>query len=150
MAEGLADLGVEVSVGDGWGRWAEEILGDLGLRLDGELSERIAIAAAPLSRVRQDAALLLHDRGASADEVVAHVRRWSLVSEERARQQLRFLTHPLWRAYISTYVEGFELLSRWLAAGRAVSRVAAGFVRLLDEPLTPARVTAELRADVGR
>ena len=28
-----ADLGVEASVGDGWGRWAEEILGDLGLRL---------------------------------------------------------------------------------------------------------------------
>src|SRR5215210_7971031 len=150
MAEGLADLGVQASVGDGWGRWAEEILGDLGLRLDGELSERLAVAAAPLSRVRQDAALLLHDRGASEDDVVAHVKRWSLVSEERARQQLRFLTHPLWRAYISTYVEGFELLSRWLAARPAGQPVADRFVRLLDEPLTPARVTAELRADVGR
>ena len=150
MAEGLADLGVEASIGDGWGRWAEEILGDLGLRLDGELSERLAMAAAPLGRVRQDAALLLHDRGASADEVVAYVQRWSLVSEERARQQLRFLTHPLWRAYISTYVEGFELLSRWLAARPTGQPLADRLVRLLDEPLTPGRVTAELRADVGR
>jgi hypothetical protein len=150
MAEGLADLGVDATVGDGWGPWAAEILGDLGLRVDGELSERLAIAAAPLGRVRQDAALLLHDRGASEDEVVAHVKRWSLVGEDRARQQLRFLTHPLWRAYISTYVEGYDLLSRWLSARPAGQPVADRFVRLLDEPLTPARITAELRADVGR
>jgi hypothetical protein len=148
MAEGLADLGVEASVGDGWGRWAAEILGDLGLRLDGELTERISVAAAPLGRVRQDAALLLHDRGASADEVVAYLQRWSLVSEERARQQIRFLTHPLWRAYISTYVEGLELLSRWLEARPAGQPIAERFVRLLDEPLTPSRIAAELRADV--
>src|SRR3712207_6972368 len=101
MAEGLADLGVQASIGAGWGRWAEEILGDLGLRFDGELSERVAAAAAPLNRVRQDAALLLHDRGATEDDVVAHLQRWSLVGEDRARQQIRFLTHPLWRAYIS-------------------------------------------------
>ena len=150
MAEGLADLGVDATIGDGWGPWAAEILGDLGLRLDGELSERIAHAAAPLGRVRQDAALLLHDRGASEDDVVAHVKRWSLVGEDRARQQLRFLTHPLWRAYISTYVEGYDLLSRWLAARPAGETVADRFVRLLDEPLTPGRITAELRADVGR
>ena len=40
-----------------------------GLRFDGHLAERIAAAAAPLNRVRQDAAILLHDRGADADEV---------------------------------------------------------------------------------
>ena len=33
MAEGLADLGVQASIGEGWGPWAAEILGDLGLRL---------------------------------------------------------------------------------------------------------------------
>src|SRR4051812_26928266 len=98
MAEGLADLGIEASVGPGWGPWAAEILGDLGLRLDGELAERIATAAAPLNRVRQDAAIMLHDRAAGADEVAAFLQRWSLVSAERAAQQLRFLTHPLWRA----------------------------------------------------
>ena len=146
MAEGLADLGVEASVGEGWGPWAEEILGDLGLRFDGHLAERLADAAAPLNRVRQDAAVLLHDRGADADEVMAYLQRWSLVSAERAAQQVRFLTDPLWRAYISTYVEGFDLLSDWLAARPAGQSVADRFVRLLDEPLTPRAVTAELRA----
>jgi hypothetical protein len=146
MAEGLADLGVEASVGPGWGPWAEEVLADLGLRFDGHLAERIAAAAAPLNRVRQDAAVLLHDRGADADEVITHLQRWSLVSAERAEQQLRFLTHPLWRAYISTYVEGFDLLTAWLARRPAGQSVADRFVRLLDEPLTPALVAAEIRA----
>jgi hypothetical protein len=145
MAEGLADLGVQASIGDGWGPWAAEILGDLGLRFDGHLAERVAAAVAPLNRVRQDAAVLLHDRGADPDEVIAYLQRWSLVSAERAAQQIRFLTHPLWRAYISTYVEGFDLLSRWLAARPAEQTVADRFVRLLDEPLTPRAVSGELR-----
>ena len=145
MAEGLADLGIDASVGPGWGPWAEEVLADLGLHLDGHLAERIAKAAAPLNRVRQDAAVLLHDRGADGDEVVAYLQRWSLVSAERAEQQIRFLTHPLWRAYISTYVEGFDLLAGWLARRPAGQSVADRFVRLLDEPLTPAVVAGELR-----
>jgi hypothetical protein len=146
MAEGLADLGVQASIGDGWGTWAAEILGDLGLRFDGELAERLAAAAAPLNRVRQDAAVLLHDRGAGTDEVVAYLERWSLVSAERAAQQIRFLTHPLWRAYTSTYVEGFDLLSRWLTDRPADQPVAERFLRLLDEPLTPRAVSDELLA----
>ena len=135
---GWPTSGSRPSIGEGWGPWAAEILGDLGLRFDGDLAERVAAAAAPLNRVRQDAALLLHDRGADADEVVAYLQRWSLVSEERARQQLRFLTDPLWRAYISTYVEGFELLSP--LAGRPARRAAGG------RPLPPA---ARRAADAG-
>src|SRR3954467_5549462 len=146
MAEGLADLGVQASIGEGWGPWAAEILGDLGLRLDGHLAERVAAAAAPLNRVRQDAAVLLHDRGADADDVIAYLQRWSLVSAERAAQQVRFLTHPLWRAYISTYVEGHDLLSQWLTDRPAGQSVADRFVRLLDEPLTPRTVAGELQA----
>ncbi|MBA3418738.1 MAG: DUF885 domain-containing protein [Geodermatophilaceae bacterium] len=146
MAEGLADLGVPASVGDGWGRWAQEILADLGLRVDGELAERMADATAGLDRVRQDAALMLHDRGASADEVAVFLQHWLLVPEERARQMLRFLSHPLWRAYTSTYVEGYRLLSTWLAARPASQSVADRFVRLLDEPLIPAAIRAELAA----
>src|SRR4051794_40021988 len=145
MAEGLADLGVDAAIGDGWGPWAAEILGDLGLRLDGDLAERVSAAAAPLNRVRQDAAILLHDRKADPDEVLAYLQRWSLVSTERARQQLRFLTHPLWRPYTPTSVEGFDLLSRWRADRPEGQPVADRFLRLLDEPLTPAVVAGELR-----
>ena len=79
-----------------------------------------------------------------SSDLVAHLQRWALVSPDRATQQLRFLTDPLWRAYISTYVEGFDLLSTWLAARPAEQPAADRFLRLLDEPLTPAGITAEL------
>ncbi len=146
MAEGLADLGVQVSVGDGWGKWAAEIFADLGLMVDGEVAERVRTAAAGLDAVRQDAALMLHDRGVNSDEVVAYLQRWLLIPADRARQMLRFLAHPLWRAYTSTYVEGYRLLSSWLSARPPGEAVTDRFRRLLDEPLTPARVAADLRA----
>ncbi|MBA3525197.1 MAG: DUF885 domain-containing protein [Geodermatophilaceae bacterium] len=144
MAEGLADLGLEAAVGPGWGAWAQEIFADLRLRTDGALAERVSTAAAGLDRVRQDAALMLHDLHLHPDDVVAYLVRWLLVPEDRARQMLRFLAHPLWRAYTSTYVEGYRLLSAWLAARPVDQPVAQRFLRLLDEPLTPAAVRAEL------
>lgn len=145
MAEGLADLGIRVTVGEEWGAWTEEILQDLGLSADAELAQRVAKAAAPLNDVRQDAAILLHDRGRGQEEVLDYLQRWSLVSRERAQQSLRFLTHPLWRAYTSTYVEGHRLLSSWLDARPEGNSVGGQFRRLLDEPLTPGRIVQEMR-----
>lgn len=142
IAEGLADLGLRVAVGPGWGRWAQEIFADLGLRFDGEQAEAITLARAPLGLVSQDAALLLHDRGATQDDVVAYLCRWGLLPEARARKSLQFLTSPLWRAYNSTYAEGHRLLSAWLDAGDEQQR----FRRLLDEPLTPSAIAADLAA----
>ena len=156
MAEGLADhaLGAIVgpgsgaggatrgqgggaTPGQGWGKWAEEIYADLGLRFDGQRAEALSTASAGLLGVRQDAALLLHDRGRSQDEVAEFLQTWNLTSPERARQSLRFLSSPLWRAYTSTYVEGYRLLDSWLGrAGDGIER-ADLFGRLLDEPLIP-------------
>jgi hypothetical protein len=146
VAEGLADLGIAATVGSGWGPWAQELYADLRLVFDGVRAEQVAEAVRGLDRARQDAALLLHDRGRSADEVVEFLTRWMLVPEARARQSLRFLSHPLWRAYTSTYVEGHCLLSAWLDARPAGTPVGSRYVRLLDEPLTPARLSDELAA----
>ncbi len=143
MAEGLADLGIKVTVGEGWGAWTENILRDLRLPADGELAQRVAKAAAPLNDVRQDAAILLHDKGREQEEVLDYLQRWTLGTRERAQQSLRFLTDPLWRAYTSTYVEGHRLLSAWLDARPADTSISARFRRLLDEPLTPGRIDAE-------
>ncbi|UYP19932.1 DUF885 domain-containing protein [Rhodococcus sp. Z13] len=137
MAEGLADLALEAIIGPGWGKWAQEIYADLGLRFDGELAEQLSEASEKLLTVRQDAALLLHDRGRSHDEVAAFLQRWSLSSPDRARQSLRFLSSPLWRAYISTYVEGYRLLGGWLDEAADTAERAERFRRLLDEPLVP-------------
>jgi len=143
MAEGLADLALYAAVGPGWGRWAQEIYADLGLRFDGERAEALAAARADLAGVRQDAALMLHDEGRSADDVVAFLQRWLLVDDVRARQSLRFLASPLWRAYTSTYVEGYRLLRGWLDARPEGVTQTERFGRLLDEPLTPAALRAD-------
>ncbi|AMY54343.1 MULTISPECIES: hypothetical protein [Nocardiaceae] len=140
MAEGLADHALGAIVGEGWGAWAQEIYADLGLRFDGDKAERLSAASSQLLGVRQDAALLLHDQHKSEDDVAAYLERWSLASPQRARHSLRFLSSPLWRAYISTYVEGYKLLAGWLDQGETAGERAQLFGRLLDEPLTPGAV----------
>ena len=122
MAEGLADLALHAAVGPGWGRWATEVYADLGLRFDGERAEALSEAAAALADVRQDAALMLHDEHRDVDEVAAYLQRWLLVDDTRARQMLKFLSSPLWRAYTSTYVEGYRLLR----AGSTIGRPGSG------------------------
>ncbi|MGV0626743.1 DUF885 domain-containing protein [Mycolicibacter minnesotensis] len=143
MAEGLADLALYAVVGSGWGGWAAEIYADLGLRFDGDRAEAISEAAAELADVRQDAALMLHDEHRDADEVTAYLQRWLLISEDRARQSMRFLSSPLWRAYTSTYVEGYRLLRGWLDAAPPSMTRTERFARLLDEPLTPSALRAQ-------
>lgn len=137
LAEGMADLGLRGIGLLSWGAVATELYADLGIGYDGERGQRIASAAMVLGAARQDAAILMHDRGSSPEAAEAHLARWALLSPERARKSITFLTDPLWRAYISTYVEGERLLSRWLSAG-------GSFVRLLDEQLTPRGLAAEL------
>ena len=146
LAEGLADLGlVGLGLRD-WGPVLTELYADLGIAYDGERGQRIAEAVAPLGAVAQDAALLLHDRGATADEARDHLARWGLQSPQRADKTVAFLTDPLWRAYMTTYVEGERLLSRWLDARPARMPVGGRFVRLLDEQLTPRALADELAA----
>jgi hypothetical protein len=137
MAEGLADLALYAVQGPSWGGWAAEIYADLGLRFDGDRSAAISEAAAALADVRQDAALMLHDEHRDIDDVAAYLSRWLLVSDERARQMLRFLSSPLWRAYTSTYVEGYRLLRAWIDDRPAGVSLTERFGRLLDEPLIP-------------
>ena len=145
MAEGLADLALHAAVGPGWGRWAAEIYADLGLRFDGERAEALSEATAALADVRQDAALMLHDEHRDVDVVVAFLQRWLLVDDTRARQMLRFLSSPLWRAYTSTYVEGYRLLRTWLDERPAGVGLTERFGRLLDEPLIPSALRVDVR-----
>jgi hypothetical protein len=142
MAEGLADLALYAVIGPEWGSWAREIYADLGLAFDGDRAQAVSEAAAALADVRQDAALMLHDEHRDVDEVVEFLKRWLLVNDERARQMLRFLSSPLWRAYTSTYVEGYRLLRGWLDARQDGISLTQRFGRLLDEPLIPSSLRA--------
>ena len=140
VAEGAAELGLEAVVGPGWGRWNAEVLAAAGVPTDLEraaLGEAVEAVMARLAPVRQDAALMLHAEHRPDAEVVAHLRRWLLVDEARARRMLEFLAHPRWRTHTTTYVEGARLLRPWLLAGSGADPVTARLAHVLDDPPTP-------------
>lgn len=160
VAEGAAELGLEAVVGPGWGPWNAGVLAAAGVPTDPDraaLGEAVEAVMAQLAPVRQDAALMLHAEGRADEEVVAHLRRWLLVDEARARRMLEFLAHPRWRTHTTTYVEGVRLLRPWLTGTEppgpagpdagAVARevVTARLARVLDDPPSP----DELRAGVA-
>lgn len=147
IAEGAAEVAATVLPGPGWGAVAQRVLAGIGVRIDGGLAERVETALELLGRVRQDAALLRHVDGAGPDEVVAHLTRWLLLPEDRARRVLAFLDHPQWRSYPVTYAEGAPLVRDWLA--RVPDGPVAGLRRLLDNPVLPADLAAPDRPEIG-
>ena len=143
LAEGLADLGLEVA----WGRHPEatvaEHLRPLGIRYDAEVVAAVAVAGEALGAVRTNAAFRLHEDDADVDTVIEEIARWGLLSRDRAAKAVEFLTHPTWRAYLTCYVEGFPLCRAFTAGD------PARFDRLLSEQLTPADLADQIAVDTA-
>jgi hypothetical protein len=136
LAEGLADLGLDVIVGTRPEEVVAAHLRPLGIRYDAEVIATVAEAGHVLSDARANAAWRLHVDGADPDVVVDELARWSLLSRPRAQKALEFLMHPTWRAYITCYVEGLARCRRFVAGD------PARFERLLSEQLVPADLDA--------
>jgi hypothetical protein len=132
LAEGLADLGVEVVLGRRPEPAVAEHLRPLGVRYDAEVAAAVAEAAESLSWVRSNAAIHLHDGGMPVDDVVAYLERWALLPRNRATKAVSFLTDPTWRAYSHCYTEGLRLCREY------VDGDAARFERLVTDQLLPA------------
>ena len=79
LAEGLADLGLEVVMGRRPEATVAEHLRPLGLPYDAEVVARVAEAGEALGHVRGNAALLLHEDGVDRATAVAYIERWSLL-----------------------------------------------------------------------
>jgi hypothetical protein len=131
IAEGIAELAIETVVDDE-DAFVAEVLGEWGMGYDAEAGRRIRQAKEPLDRVTANAALLLHEDGASPDEAKAYIQRWALVSDKRAQQNVDFLTDPIGRSYVTTYTDGYDLCRAWVGGD------PARFKRLLTEQLSPA------------
>jgi hypothetical protein len=139
LAEGLADLGLEVVVSADPAEQAAtsaQHLQPLGIPFDEEVVAAVAAASEGLSRVRGNVALLLHEEGADVDDAVAYAERWALLPRNRAEKLVEFLTDETWRAYMTCYVEGLPLCRRFVAGD------PARFQRLVTEQLTPDQLVA--------
>ena len=107
--------------------WDVDIESDLAIQRVGQ----------SLSAVSGNAALLMHDQGGSVDAVVEYISRYGLLSEAEARKSVQFLTHPLFRTYIYTYIAGKELVRAYL---QSQPDFRTGFRSLLTEHWTPSRL----------
>jgi hypothetical protein len=136
VAEGLADLGIEVLLGDDRLRVVGEIVRSHGVRHDDETVAAVADFGEVSSQVRGNLGLLLHEEHVAPEDVVDYAERWLVVDRPRAEKAVAFQTDPTWRAYISCYVEGLPLCRRF------VDGDPSRFRRLLTEPLIPADLAA--------
>ncbi|HEV2902530.1 MAG TPA: hypothetical protein VGW30_04640 [Gaiellaceae bacterium] len=131
IAEGIAGLAIEMVVDD-QDSFAAEVFGEFGIDYDTDTGRAIRAARRPFERVMGNAALLVHEDGVSPEKAKEYIKRWGLVSEDRARHNVEFITHPVWRSYVTTYADGYHVCREWVNGDRA------RFRRLLTEQLTPA------------
>jgi hypothetical protein len=136
IAEGLADLGLEVLLGPRPEPVVAEHLRPLGIRYDTEVVAAVSQASEALGAVRANAAWRLHAEGADPDTVIDEVARWALLPRARAAKAVEFLLHPTWRAYITCYVDGLRLCRQFVAGD------PTRFGALLSEQLVPADLAA--------
>ena len=115
LSEGIAEAGLDVVLDDAARDEAYEIIRRHGVFLDDPgLVEQIAKAFEGLGTVGVDAALMVHEDGASVGEAEAYLEKWSLTTPAQARQSARFITDPTWRAYAITYTAGRELCNAYI------------------------------------
>ena len=132
LAEGLADLGLEVVMGRRPEATVAEHLRPLGVRYDAEVAAAVAVAGEALDHVRGNVGFLLHADAADEADAVDYAMRWGLVNRDRAKKMVQFMTDPTWRAYISCYLEGLPLCREFVGGD------PTRFQRLLDDQLIPA------------
>jgi hypothetical protein len=135
VSEGIAELGMEIVLGDQQQELTGSFVAGTGVNYDAEVSRRALEVREPLGRVGTNAAFMVHVDGASADEAREYVMHWALTSEGRAANIVNFITDPMWRSYASTYEDGYGLCNDFVAGD------TVRFKRLLTEQLT----TADLR-----
>lgn len=145
ISEGIATLAETIVFPDGeLQTWqAEHLYPRAGLTGDAEREARIHAAQRALRAVNANAALLIHVDGLAEAEAVAYLMHYGQRDEAEARQSLRFITDPLWRAYVFTYHAGRDLLGRWLDGGDRLPR----YRRLLTEQVSPSLVEEWIAGD---
>ncbi len=134
VQEGIAEVGPSLVRDGDLEERLVAALGRRGLDYDAERSEAIAEARRPLRRIGVDAALMIHEDGASVEDARAYVQRWSLVTAEEAAHSVGFVVDPTWRAYTITYSAGRDLCEAWVGGD------PARFARLLTEQVRVAEL----------
>jgi hypothetical protein len=134
ISEGIATNALEQALGAEPFAAVADILDGLDFTFDPAETHEIYRAGTALEDVGPNAAFMLHEDGASSDEVEAYLRDWGLASDAKATRAIAFFTEPTSRIYVSTYSDGRRVCRDF------VERAPGNFARLLTEQLTIADV----------
>jgi hypothetical protein len=115
VSEGIAELAPDLPLEGGGAAALAAVMQDAGIEL--ELAHALAVERAlePCRWAEVNAALMLHQNGASEAEAQAYLKRWGLVSSELAAHLIRFLSEPTSRTYVMNYSAGRELCRSYMA-----------------------------------
>lgn len=131
IAEGIAGLAAEMVLEDE-DAFAAEVLARHGIPYEADVSRAVKAVRSPLARASGNAAMMLYEDGATEAEALEYLKDRALMSDRRAGQAMKFIGDPMWRSYVTTYEDGYELCKAWVDGDRG------RFKRLLTEQLTPA------------
>jgi hypothetical protein len=115
VSEGIATLAPSMLLEGGGGASLAAVMHDAGIEFDLVHALAVERAFEPCRWAAVNAALMLHDAGASTAEVHAYLERWGLMTPKLASHLIRFLTEPTSRTYIVTYPAGQELCRSYVA-----------------------------------
>ncbi|MGZ4180087.1 MAG: hypothetical protein ACXVUL_05305 [Solirubrobacteraceae bacterium] len=130
VAEGIAQLGLEVLLGAEADAVGAQCLRPLGIAYDVGTAAVYRRAEGMLRPIGANIAMLLDD-GRSPDEMRSYARRWALEDDEFVDSFVESLISDRWPAYESCYAEGLPLCRRFVGGD------PERFRRLLREQLTP-------------
>ena len=129
VTEGIAKVGPPLLLeGDG-GAALAAIVHDAGIDFDLDHALAVERALEPTQWADVNAALMIHESGASDDEAQVYLERWGLHSPELAAHVVRFVTEPTQRTYMCTYSPSRELCRAYVGGD------PERFRRLLTEQL---------------
>ena len=136
VSEGIAEVGSAIVLDEATKAAVTAIVLEHGANYDPAFAGEIAKARRRIRGVGMNAAIAIHEQGLSPEEAEAYVARWALVTPARARQNIDFITDPVWRAYVITYGEGRRLVEALVGTDEVA------FGRLLTEQIRVGELVA--------
>jgi hypothetical protein len=136
IAEGIGELAPKLLLGGAGAAEFGGLIHKAGLKFD--LAQALAIerARSKCQWAMVNAALMLHESGASEAEAQSYLERWGLLNAGQAGHAVRFLTEPTSRTYATVYPAGLALCQGYVAGDPArFRRLLTEQVRVRD--LTP-------------
>jgi hypothetical protein len=115
VAEGIATLAPKVLLDGDGGPALAAIVEDAGVEFDLQHARAVEQALEPCEWAQLNAALMLHEEGASEAEAHAYLQRWALLTPQWADHMIRFFNEPTSRSYVITYPAGRELCRAYVA-----------------------------------